>query len=257
MSEKDFELSRREALAGLGGIGVASAGAGLGTTAYFSDQEEFENNTITAGKFGLTVDPGNHMIDQDEEEGSQHVKWPTKDSDAVVGGSINIIDAKPGDYFKFCWEVTVENNPGYVMVSAEGVEHFAGSETEADVSADDFDDVSELETLADNIYETAEIAVYEGTSYDVQIPFWDKSYDNFGKLLEALEGGLVLEDGNGNPLQIDEDEEGVTVCLYLEISTDIGNEIQGAETTWDLLFYGEQSRHNSDNTFQSDPPNGT
>lgn len=44
-----FDLSRRKLLAGLGAVGVASAGAGLGTTAYFSDEESFEGNTITAG----------------------------------------------------------------------------------------------------------------------------------------------------------------------------------------------------------------
>ncbi|SMO50739.1 vWA domain-containing protein [Halorubrum cibi] len=51
-----FKISRRKALAGLGGIGVASAGAGLGTSAYFSDTESFENNSITAGELDLKVD---------------------------------------------------------------------------------------------------------------------------------------------------------------------------------------------------------
>jgi len=49
-------LTRRRLLAGLGTIGVASAGAGLGTTAYFSDQEAFENNQLTAGEFDLKMD---------------------------------------------------------------------------------------------------------------------------------------------------------------------------------------------------------
>ena len=49
-------LSRRTLLAGLGAIGVASAGAGLGTTAYFNDTESFENNTLTAGQLDLLVD---------------------------------------------------------------------------------------------------------------------------------------------------------------------------------------------------------
>ena len=53
--DQRFELTRRKALAGLGGIGVASAGAGFGTTAYFSDTEEFEGNTLTAGTVELNV----------------------------------------------------------------------------------------------------------------------------------------------------------------------------------------------------------
>ncbi|MFW5917100.1 MAG: SipW-dependent-type signal peptide-containing protein [Halorubrum sp.] len=48
-------LSRRAMLAGLGAVGVASAGAGLGTTAYFSDRESFEGNAITAGELDLSV----------------------------------------------------------------------------------------------------------------------------------------------------------------------------------------------------------
>jgi len=52
---KSIGLSRRKMLAGLGAIGVASAGAGLGTTAYFSDEESFEGNTITAGELDLSV----------------------------------------------------------------------------------------------------------------------------------------------------------------------------------------------------------
>ncbi len=39
-------LSRRRVLGGLGAIGIASAGAGLGTTAYFSDQESFEGTRL-------------------------------------------------------------------------------------------------------------------------------------------------------------------------------------------------------------------
>ena len=50
------ELSRRKVLAGLGAIGVASAGAGLGTSAYFSDNESFTGNTLTAGTLDLKLD---------------------------------------------------------------------------------------------------------------------------------------------------------------------------------------------------------
>ena len=43
-------------LLGLGAVGVASAGAGLGTTAFFSDEESFTDNTITTGQLDLLVD---------------------------------------------------------------------------------------------------------------------------------------------------------------------------------------------------------
>ena len=51
-----FNTSRRQVLAGLGAVGLASAGAGLGTTAYFSDTESFSGNSLQAGEFDLKVD---------------------------------------------------------------------------------------------------------------------------------------------------------------------------------------------------------
>jgi len=49
-------LSRRKILGSIGAIGVASVGAGLGTSAYFSDRESFSGNTITAGTVAINVD---------------------------------------------------------------------------------------------------------------------------------------------------------------------------------------------------------
>jgi len=54
------DLSRRKLLAGLGAVGLASAGAGLGTSAYFSDRETFENNELVAGELDLLVDWQQH-----------------------------------------------------------------------------------------------------------------------------------------------------------------------------------------------------
>ncbi|NHN61156.1 MULTISPECIES: TasA family protein [Halorussus] len=56
MSDKNIDLSRRKVLGSLGVIGVASAGAGAGTFAYFSDTESSTGNTISAGTLNLTAD---------------------------------------------------------------------------------------------------------------------------------------------------------------------------------------------------------
>jgi len=55
MNDDTIGLSRRKMLVGLGAVGVASAGAGLGTTAYFNDTESFDDNTLTAGELDLFV----------------------------------------------------------------------------------------------------------------------------------------------------------------------------------------------------------
>jgi predicted ribosomally synthesized peptide with SipW-like signal peptide len=64
----EFTLSRRKALAALGTVGVASAGAGLGTSAFFSDQESFENNALVAGELDLKAAYSVHYSDWSEDE---------------------------------------------------------------------------------------------------------------------------------------------------------------------------------------------
>jgi predicted ribosomally synthesized peptide with SipW-like signal peptide len=68
MSKRKLELSRRKTLAALGTIGAASAGAGLGTSAYFSDQETFENNELVAGELDLKIDWEEHYSNWSEDE---------------------------------------------------------------------------------------------------------------------------------------------------------------------------------------------
>ena len=68
MSDNPIELSRRKILAGLGTIGAASAGVGLGTSAYFSDEENFENNSLVAGSLDLKVDWEEHYSDWSADE---------------------------------------------------------------------------------------------------------------------------------------------------------------------------------------------
>jgi predicted ribosomally synthesized peptide with SipW-like signal peptide len=51
-----FKLTRRRLLSGIGAVGIASAGAGLGTSAYFSDREAFDTNLLVAGELDLKVD---------------------------------------------------------------------------------------------------------------------------------------------------------------------------------------------------------
>jgi len=84
MTDERFDISRRKALAALGTIGVASAGAGLGTSAYFSDQETFENNSLVAGTLDVGVGYSAHYSD-----------W-SSDEDAGVG-DVNMYDGGPNE----------------------------------------------------------------------------------------------------------------------------------------------------------------
>lgn len=72
MSKNRLSISRRKALAALGVVGGASAGTGFATSAYFSDQESFENNALVAGELDATVAYSTHYSDwsPDEDGGS-------------------------------------------------------------------------------------------------------------------------------------------------------------------------------------------
>jgi len=60
MTDHNIELSRRKILASAGAVGAAGVGAGLGTSALYSDEESFVNNEITAGTLDMVVDWEEH-----------------------------------------------------------------------------------------------------------------------------------------------------------------------------------------------------
>jgi Ca-activated chloride channel family protein len=97
-----IDLTRRKMLAGLGAVGLASAGAGLGTSAYFSDREEFSNNGLTAGTLDLKLDykatyqGGEGRLDAIKEMG-----YP--DAEAL-GDGVYLLDQAPSPADMQDWE---------------------------------------------------------------------------------------------------------------------------------------------------------
>jgi len=130
-----YDLSRRKMLAGLGAIGLASAGAGLGTSAYFSDTETFANNTLTAGTLDMSV-AANVVAANDYwvEEGALELSAVADSEDAVVG--LQVDDVKPGDWAIVCFEIEVGDNPGYVQVCTENFAEDGGANPEPEQDAE-------------------------------------------------------------------------------------------------------------------------
>jgi len=90
-------ISRRKVLAGLGAVGVASAGAGLGTTAFLSDRETLSAD-LTAGRLDLALDyratysPWNYQpVDSDG------TPYPVGDRMEAMGeeGPVYVVGAAP------------------------------------------------------------------------------------------------------------------------------------------------------------------
>jgi predicted ribosomally synthesized peptide with SipW-like signal peptide len=106
--DDQFDISRRKALAALGTIGVASAGAGLGTSAYFSDQETFDNNSLVAGTLDVGVAYSAHYSDWSDDEDddlSGGIRMP----EGQVGTAGDLEQGEVGLPANDAWLIAVES----------------------------------------------------------------------------------------------------------------------------------------------------
>jgi predicted ribosomally synthesized peptide with SipW-like signal peptide len=146
MSNERIRISRRKALVGLGSIGLASAGAGLGTYAQFTDEEQ-GTTTFTAGGIdgtlecavsylGTEVQPmGGEVIDE-VPEGAPEATTHVEDGEGA-GCSIAFTDIKPGDYGSILFKLQVQNNPAWVASCIGDINDRDARNFEPEVEADD------------------------------------------------------------------------------------------------------------------------
>ena len=127
MTDDDsIELSRRKVLAGLGTVGVTTAGVGLGTSAYFSDRETFTNNSLTAGSLDMKLGWAEHYSDWSEDE-AEFARMPGEgeDPDLVFPGGDGNHDI----------ELVIEDQQGFLNATA--IEAYP--DPDDDAIQDDFD----------------------------------------------------------------------------------------------------------------------
>mgnify|MGYP000550661355 CR=1 FL=1 len=226
-------LSRRTVLAGLGAVGISSAGAGLGTTAYFNDTESFEGNTLTAGELDLLVDwqqtyngpngleqinaypDGDNDGDQDEipDFGEYLSDWVIDNDeydlraatdaykeeyfadlpDDFAGPLISLDDVKPGDHGEVTFSAHLFDNPGYLRASGDLVANDDNGLTEPESEVDETGGDGEGE-LADNI----------------DVKFW---YDDGDNAFEGLVGDhdtVIVFDRSYSMVETDASLQGST-----------------------------------------------
>ena len=290
-TKRNTDLSRRKLLGGLGAIGVASAGAGLGTTAFFSDSESFEENTITAGQFELNVTQSTQLVDQDgigPDEQTFDAVAAGDETIEINDGFLDITDAKPGDVYQYCWDICVKHNPGYVQITLDS-EESTGDElgvdhTDASGLLSDYmraivriDDQRDDDPFSDSPRAIdLQNIVFNGTLGELVDEFAD------GGLVHAMDDGETVEychlpcETSVAGAETSPDPEGVQICvlLYLPENTtpiprldflfgpitqeDVpGNLVQGASFEADVHFAAEQCRHNDDpfsDVPDADPP---
>lgn len=281
-----YNLSRRKMLAGMGAVGLASAGAGLGTSAYFSDREEFENNTLAAGTLDMAVSATVVAAsDYWVQEGGLGLSAVADDEEAVVG--LQVDDIKPGDWGIVCFEIEVGDNPGYVQVCTEEFAETGGANTEpeqvAEGDADNDADLgqyllttvwqdysgptdgsaggmkTDLSTL-DPVFNNASNIL--GLGYGAPdldgIVDGDTHYTNAREanaILDVANGGYIIKDDSGDPLVIGDgtgdNPDVYRFYLLLELPFAVGNVIQGDDLSFDLVVKTEQVRNN-DTPFEND-----
>jgi len=263
-SDSNLELSRRKILAGMGAVGVAGAGAGAGTSALFSDEETFEDNTITAGTQNLIVNAG--IVDASTfsgNPGSIGLEDTTADGDPAVG--ITVTDIKPGDSFVVGVDPVVTGNPGYLALSGSITTNSDNVNTEPEVEVDD--DINTTNITSNNLgeldtaLEVADIGYDSGDPND-GIP---GSLPNSGITSDAgfsptsLSNFLCRGDGSGPPaghgdgsapatqvgVGSNADTDQVTHLVRFTLPTSVGNIVQGDKLIFDLTWSLEQVRNNS------------
>ena len=280
----DIGLSRRKMLLGLGAVGVASAGAGLGTTAYFNDTETFEGNSLTAGTLDMSVTAELVAADDYWSGQTQIPLSATADGQGVTAGLV-VDDVKPGDWAIVCFDIEVGDNPGYVQVRTENFTEAGGAnpEPEQEVEGDADNDADLGEFLLTSVWQNYDDTTGDKSGLSFLDPVFnnapnatanasgitymapdvggvasaDAHYTNAREADAQLSAGYLIKDNNGDPLAInDADNEGVySFCLLLEIPFEVGNVIQGDSISFDLVFEAEQVRHNDDPFNNSAPVN--
>lgn len=260
--EQRIRVSRRGVLGTLGAMGVAAAGAGVGTTALFSDEEEFGNNSVAAGELDLKV-AWRRVISAElaaatgaaEAVTSDDFPNPTNTVDAPI---VDLSDLKPGDGGHIEFFFQIDDNPGYLsLLGATQADEEngqpepeqgslsesipAGREGEldeflettvsyGDVPADIQDDRITRDTEA---YTASLASLVELGSVGTGIPL-DGGGDE--SVSDILMGGATPDAFDGGTLH------GLRVDF--ELPTTVGNGIQTDSFRFALGFYAEQARHN-------------
>jgi len=250
---RKLDVSRRKLLAGLGTVGIASAGAGLGTTAFLNDTESFTDNVLTAGELNLIVD---WYTDVDQgaatpEDDTRSGRMDGDDNEVVY--DYEIADVKPGDSGTLAFCPKIVDNPAWLWIgSHDGLTEDPGDTPEPEPTPDEGE-------LAENVHITAVEYASSVAIVDDEIECTvtgTLGYDyplTFAELATELESGALIDpdytDDGPTPYPASEtvdDQAGPCICIHWEVPTDVGNEIQGDSLSFAFQFVAEQARHNPD-----------
>jgi hypothetical protein len=239
--------SRRRVLTALGAVGVAAAGAGLGTTGYLHDVERYPA-TLAAGGLDLAVGYAStyngELVDAAPADPDGVVAGDCGTPGLVDGAGVPVVDlddVKPGDCGTVSASLYVCANPARLWLAVDLVgaaEH--DHRPEERLAGDRTPDVGELQDLiavtcwidvdGDGTVGADERVVYEGSLA--------------GLATAAAEGLLLTADSGGTPTCAEGGAVlpvGLAWCLPLD-GPDHNRAITDA-VAFDLRFGAVQCRH--------------
>jgi hypothetical protein len=256
----DIPLSRRSLLAGLGTVGLASAGAGFGTTALFTDTEPLDGNALAAGSLNLSVEAS--VVGS--SDGFPGVHFDPRDVVDGAAVSLAVDDVKPGDWFVVCFDLRVDGNPGYLRVSTADLSNHEGANPEPETDVDppgdlgdallvsawrefgasvgDRHDLSGLAAATNRGDPSANGTGYAEPDEDGVTPS-GAEYTTLNEAHATYGTGVTLTDGSGDPLVVGGGDT-ASWCVLFELPAAVGNEVQGDEVGFTLSFGTEQVRNN-------------
>jgi LruC domain-containing protein/predicted ribosomally synthesized peptide with SipW-like signal peptide len=235
-----FKLSRRKILAGLGSIGVASAGVGLGTSAYFSDEEDFANNQLVAGELDMKVGYSAHYSDwkpnengTPEDEGVEVRMWGGAPN--TTGGPADLNGDEYGLPTNAAWLLAVSPDGSTTTTRDEAAERFLDNTQYSDPEVDgaSCEDGNEADDLEAPVVELEDVK--PGDFGEVTFDFALCDNPGFvwlqGALQEAAENGYTeperkdpQEDGPDN-----EDTVELLDVVQVALWIDDGNDYQNGD----------------------------
>jgi predicted ribosomally synthesized peptide with SipW-like signal peptide len=139
MTDETFELTRRKALAGLGTIGVASGGAGLGTSAFFSDTESFDGNSLTAGTLDMKAAYSAHYSDWSDDEGQGVSVRMWDGAPNTTGSSGDLESGETGLPANDAWLIAVDDPEQFLANTQYDAQGDVAADCPAGTDADDLD----------------------------------------------------------------------------------------------------------------------
>ncbi|QAU13655.1 hypothetical protein EKH57_13530 [Halorubrum sp. BOL3-1] len=258
MSDDNINLSRRKILGATAAVGVAGAGAGVGTSALFSDEESFEDNSITAGELDLYVEYQTSVTQDGVSTASVTADGTIQGGES---GQYQIADVKPGDSGELQFDPKIVDNSGWVFVgSANGVTDYENGQTEPEEDVDGSGGgslgSSETGQGAGELSEAIQVTVKYNDPNGGERELNNPSDYTLADLFKELESGFLL-DGEpfsgdpsgpqpypGSPTQSAQNGPGVVIEWELPVS--VGNEIQSDAVGFDVTFAALQSRNNGD-----------